>query len=233
VREIGLTNPEDAIGEKINFWGIDATIVGVVKDFQTVKLHEGMHPVLLTKYVEQFQKVSLKVDQAHAADAIVHLEKHWKETFPEHYFTSVFLDDQLSTFYKEEKKMSRLLVAFALVAVGIASIGLFGLITFVTFQRSKEVGIRKILGATVTSIATLLSKDFIVLVVIAGLLAWPIAYYAMDKWLQGFANHITLTEASWAFVVAAALSVLFALITTGLQSIKAGLANPIESLKNE
>jgi hypothetical protein len=85
----------------------------------------------------------------------------------------------------------------------------------------------------VTSIATLLSKDFIVLVVIAGLFAWPVAYYAMDKWLQGFANHISLTEASWTFIAAAVLSVMFALITTGLQSIKAGLANPIDSLKNE
>src|SRR5260221_11110154 len=233
VKEIGIRDPSKAIGEKINYWGNDATIVGVVKDFNTLTLHEGMHPVLLTRFSQLFQKASVKIDMNQSTQAIRHLEKHWKEAFPDYYFTYAFLDDQLSTFYKEERKMSRLLVAFASVAISIGCVGLLGLILFVSVQRTKEVGIRKILGATIANIVTLLSMEFIVLVGVAGLIAWPIAWYAMHHWLQGFANRISLVANSWIFIFAAVLSILFALLTVSFQSIKAALANPADSLRSE
>jgi putative ABC transport system permease protein len=233
VKSLGMQNPNDALGEHIRFYEIEATIVGVVKDFQTVTLHEGMHPVLLAKFEQAFQKISLKIEKGHEAEAIAHLEKHWKEAFPGYFFTYTFLDDQLSTFYKEEQKLSRLLIIFAAVAVGISCIGLFGLISFAAVQRSKEIGIRKILGATISNLATLLSKDFIILVVIAGCVALPIAYYSMDQWLNTFSNRIRLTDNVWVFAVGASLAILFALITTGIQSVKAALTNPVESLRNE
>jgi ABC-type antimicrobial peptide transport system permease subunit len=233
VKSLGMQDPNEALGERIRFYETDATIVGVVKDFQTVTLREGMHPVLLAKFEAAFQKVSLKIEKGHEAEAIAHLEKHWKEAFPGYFFTYAFLDDQLSTFYKEEKKLSRLLIIFATVAVGISCIGLFGLISFAAVQRAKEIGIRKILGATISTLATLLSKDFIVLVVIAGCVALPIAYYSMDQWLKTFSNHIQLTDNVWVFAVGAGLAVLFALVTTSIQSVKAALTNPVDSLRNE
>src|SRR5882762_2055616 len=233
VKEIGIEDPAKAIGEKVNYWGNDATIVGVVKDFNTLTLHEGMHPVLLTRFTHYFQKASLKIDMNQSTKAISHLEQHWNEAFPEYYFTYAFLDEQLATFYKEERKMSRLLVAFASVAIGIGCVGLFGLIMFVSAQRTKEVGIRKILGATIANIVMLLSKEFIALVGMAGLIAWPIAWYAMNHWLEGFANRISLVANFWVFIFAAFLTVVFALLTISFQSIKAALANPTDSLRSE
>jgi putative ABC transport system permease protein len=233
VKTIGLQDPEKAIGEEIEYWGRRATIVGVVKDFQTVKLHNGVHPVLIAKLEEDFQKVSVKIDMANASQAVTHFEKHWKEAFPEYYFTYAFLDQQLATFYKEEKKISRLLVAFASVAIAVGCIGLWGLIMFVSTQRTKEVGIRKILGASLANIAMLLSKDFVMIVLIAGIIACPIGYYFMNKWLQGFQNHIILTENVWIFALAAVLSLFFAATTVGIQSVKAGMANPADSLRDE
>ena len=232
-RELGMDKPEKAVGEVIEYWGKRVTIVGVVKDFQTVSLHEGVHPVLITCQEDYFQKVSVKIDMGQTQAAINHFEKEWKAAFPEYYFTYDFLDEQLATFYKEEKKISRLFVAFAFVAISIGCIGLLGLIMFVSAQRTKEVGIRKVLGASITNIATLLSKDFIILVLVAGLIASPIGYYFMDKWLQGFVNRISLADNAWVFVFSAMLALLFAAVTVGVQSLKAALANPTDSLRNE
>jgi putative ABC transport system permease protein len=190
IKEMGLQDPEKAIGETIEFWEKKATIVGVVRDFQTVTLHQGMHPVLMTRFDEYFQKISVKIDPRHSNEAIAHLEKHWKETFPQHYFTYTFLDQQLATFYKEDRKISRLLSAFATVAIAIGCVGLLGLIMFIAAQRTKEVGIRKILGATVANIVTLLSKDFIRIVAIAAVIAWPVAFYAMSQWLENISYKI-------------------------------------------
>jgi ABC-type antimicrobial peptide transport system permease subunit len=231
VKEIGFDKPEKALGEILQYSGKRATIVGVVRDFQTVTLHEGVHPVLITRQAGNFQKVSVQIDMNHTDKAIRHLEKHWKAAFPEFYFEYDFLDQQLATFYKEEKKISRLLVAFASVAIGIGCIGLLGLIMFVSAQRTKEVGIRKILGASLGNIAMLLSRDFIILVFIAGLIACPIGYYFMDKWLENFVNHIPLADNLGVFVASTVLALLLAAVTVGTQSIKAALANPTDSLR--
>lgn len=233
VKTIGIQKPEDAIGESIKYWNVNATIVGVVKDFQTVTLAEGMHPVILTWRPNFFQKMSVKIDMKESAAAVALLEKSWKETFPEYYFKATFLEDDLATFYQEERKISRLLISFAVVAIAIGCIGLFGLIMFTSMQRTKEIGIRKILGATITNITTLLSKDFIILVAVAGAVACPIAYFASKEWLAGFANSIGIVENSWVFPVAILLAVVFALITVGYQAIMAARRNPTESLRND
>lgn len=233
VKTIGLSDPGKAIGEKISYWGNDATIIGVVRDFQTVTLAEGMHPVIMINNPGMFQKISVKVDMARAASAIDHLKASWSETFPEYYFTYSFLKDDLNTFYREERKISRLLISFAIVAVGIGCIGLFGLIMFTSAQRTKEIGIRKILGATITNIVSLLSKDFVILVFIAGVIAWPIGYYAMDSWLSGFTNRINLVGNVWVFFVSTLVAVAFAMFTVGFQAARAAARNPTESLRME
>lgn len=232
VKTIGITDPDKAIGERIRYWGNEGTIVGVVKDFQTVTLRRGMHPVLLTSS-GYFAKGSAKIDMRHADEGIATLEQYWKETFPGNFFTYAFLDEQLETFYKEEKKLSKLLTAFAGVAVAIGCIGLFGLITFTTVQRQKEIGIRKVLGASVASLTGLLSKEFVVLVGLAVLLASPIAWYAMNDWLNTFANHIAIGEYSWIFIVAGGVAVLLAVVTVSFQAIRAAFGNPVDSLRAE
>lgn len=232
-RTIGISDMQKAIGERIRFWGdTESTIIGVVKDFQTVTLREGMHPVVLVNS-GYYAKGSIKVDIRRADQAVAVLSQYWKETFPGNYFTYAFLDEQLETFYSEEKKLSRLLTVFAGVAMAIGCIGLLGLITFSTVQRSKEIGIRKVLGATIGNLAALLSKEFVILVALAVLLATPVAWYAMDQWLSGFANHIRITEHSWIFIAAGGMAVLVALTTVSIQTIKAALANPVHSLRAE
>jgi ABC-type antimicrobial peptide transport system permease subunit len=232
-KTIGSTDPAKAIGEHIMYWGKDATIVGVVEDFQTVSLHEGLHPVIMAYNPSMFQKMSLKIDLTQASSAIGHLEKSWKAAFPEYYFTYSFLDKDLQTFYSEERKISRLLITFASVAISIGCIGLFGLILFTSVQRTKEIGIRKILGATISGIVNLLSKEFIVLVLIAGVIAWPIAWFAMNSWLDGFEHKINLFANGWIFIVSTCVAAAFAMITTGIQAIKAAMRNPTEALRSE
>jgi ABC-type antimicrobial peptide transport system permease subunit len=230
---IGIQDPNEALGEKINYWGTDAVIIGVMRDFQTVSLAEGMHPVLLANHPAMFKKVSIKIDLAHASSAIEKLEHHWKESFNDYYFTYSFLDNDIATFYKEERRISKLLIAFAIVAMLIGCIGLFGLIMFTSIQRTKEIGIRKILGATVANISALLSREFIALVAIAGIIGSPIAYYFMTGWLSGFKNQISLIENSWVFVAAIVVALSFAFVTVSIQALQAARRNPTESLRSD
>ncbi|MBX2915413.1 MAG: ABC transporter permease [Cyclobacteriaceae bacterium] len=232
VKEIGIMDPEQAIGEKVSYWNTDAIIIGVVKDFQTVTLQEGIHPVILTS-TGYYAKGSVKIDMTRVTEALSIIEKHWKETFTGNYFTWAFLDDQLATFYHEEKKIASLLITFASIAICIGCIGLFGLIAFVATQRAKEVSIRKILGATVAHLTAILSGNFIKLVLIAGMIAWPIAYYIMESWLQGIANRIELLDNAWVFVLSLLVTVALAIITLSTQTIKAALENPVKNLRSE
>ena len=157
----------------------------------------------------------------------------WKTAFPEYYFKYSFLDKDLQTFYSEERKISRLLITFASVAISIGCIGLFGLILFTSVQRTKEIGIRKILGATISGIVRLLSREFIILVLMAGVIAWPIAYFAMNSWLDGFEHKINLIANGWIFILSTCVAAAFAMITTGIQAIKAAMRNPTEALRSE
>ena len=230
----GIQNPEMAIGQKIRMWGQEPIIIGVVKDFQTVTLHDGMHPVLLTPSSGPYlMKASLKIDNEFSKQAISHLEKHWKETFPNYYFTYAFLDDSLSTFYQEDRKVARLLGIFSFIAISIGCLGLFGLIMFSAIQRTKEVGIRKILGATIPNIITLLSKDFVILILIASACAWPVSWYLMSKWLEEFVNSIRISDHLWIFGVAGLISLIPALITVGYQALRSAMVNPTDSLRTE
>ncbi len=232
LKEIGIDIPERGIGEKIEFYGHPATIVGVVKDFQTVTLHNGMHAVLMIDGTYR-AKGSVKVEMANVSKTIDAIGRFWKEAFPGNYFTYAFLDDDLATFYKEEEKISRLLIAFAIVTIGIASMGLFGLITLVTVQREREISIRKILGASISQLATILSRDYVILVAVGGLLAWPVAYYAMQSWLEEFSNRINLSGNWWVFLISTSIALLLAIITVGIQAIKSALGNPADALRRE
>ncbi|MEO0331466.1 MAG: FtsX-like permease family protein, partial [Bacteroidota bacterium] len=231
LKAIGITDPEQALQETITIGGEEVTIKGVVQDFHTLSLHQEIYPLILVNMENRFQLASLKIDLAQASEAIGIIEKQWQEVFPDYYFTYRFLEDDVATWYEEERKTSRLLSLFASIAIFIGCLGLYGLISFVTAQRVKEIGIRKVLGATVQHIVYLFTKDFILLVIIAFGVAAPIGYYFMQQWLADFTFKIDLSW--WMFAVAALAGLLIAGITVSFQSIRAALANPVDSLRNE
>jgi ABC-type lipoprotein release transport system permease subunit len=231
LKEIGMTDPQEAIQEVVTIGGQAVTIKGVVQDFHTLSLHQKINPLMLVYMEDKFQLASIRLRMAEAQQAIAIVEQQWKEAFPQYYFSYQFLDDDLASWYEKERSTSRLLSLFAGIAIFISCLGLYGLISFITTQKTKEVGIRKVLGATVLHIVYLFTKDFVGLVAIAFVIATPLGYYFMQQWLADFTYKIDLSW--WIFAVAALSGIVIAVITISFQSIKAALANPVDSLRNE
>ncbi len=231
LKENGIQDPQDVLGTTINFWGMEAPIVGVVKNFHSLALQEEIPSVILARFPNLFQKASFKINMQQAQEAIAQIEQQWKSAFPDYYFTYQFLDDDLATFYEQEQKTAQLLSLFAGLAIFIGCLGLYGLISFMTVQKTKEVGIRKVLGATVLHIVYLFTKDFMALIALAFVIAAPVGYYMMRQWLADFTYKIDINW--WMFALAALAGVFIAGLTIGFKSINAALANPVDSLKNE
>ncbi|MBC7892156.1 MAG: ABC transporter permease [Sphingobacteriaceae bacterium] len=231
MRDLGFREPHRVLGQSIKYWGEKRTIVGVVKDYHSQDLKSKLIPHVFAYSAWNFQSVSVRVDPRRIQPALQAIEQAWKAQFPNHYFKYQFLDDTLRTFYENERKLANFLTLFALVGIFIGCLGLFGLVSFVVTQRTKEIGVRKVLGATVASIVSLLSKDFLKLVFVAFVIAAPIAWYAMRQFLQEYEYKITIEW--WVFAVAGGLAVGIALLTVSFQSIKAALTNPVKSLRSE
>ncbi|MGH7452479.1 MAG: ABC transporter permease, partial [bacterium] len=206
-------------------------IVGVVKDFHFESLHYEMRPIIFMIKPYWHFYISVKLHPENLATTLAELEQSWQRFFPEAPFEYFFLDDTFDRLYRTEESWGRAIGFFALLSIFIACLGLLGLAAFTAEQRTKEIGIRKVLGASVTGIAGLLSKDFVKLVLAANLIAWPLAYFAMNKWLQDFAYRIDMGW--WVFALAGGIALLIALLTVSTQAIKAALANPVESLRYE
>lgn len=226
--------PTEAIGKK--FWagmnGGNMEIVGVMADFSAGSLHEAMKPLFITPIPKEFGQVSVKIEAGSDVPlTIAAIEKAWKTTYPEGVFAVKFLDAEIDAFYKAEIRLYTLFRIFAGLAMLISCLGLWGLASFAAQQRTKEIGIRKVLGASVAGIAALLSKDFLKLVMVAFVIASPIAYYLMHRWLQDFAYRITIGW--WVFALIGFVAVLIALATVSFQAIKAAVANPVKSLRTE
>ncbi|HXL54953.1 MAG TPA: ABC transporter permease [Chitinophagaceae bacterium] len=205
-------------------------IIGVVKDFNFNSLRETVTPLALF-LGNQNSKIALKVSTTNIKSLIVQIENKWKAMLPGQPFSYSFMDEQFNNMYRTEQRISEISITFAILAILIACLGLFGLVTYAAEQRIKEIGIRKVLGASVTNLVGMLSKDFLKLVTISALIAFPVAYWAMNKWLQDFAYRVTISW--WMFVAAGAAALLIALITVSFQSIKAAIANPVKSLRTE
>jgi putative ABC transport system permease protein len=234
LKDNGILHAEEALGRVVDFAGLRTpTIVGVVKDFHSLSLQQEIPPLIMirARFPPMFQTASFKITMDQASEAIAYIEQQWKEAFPEYYFSYQFLDDDLATLYEKERRTSRLLSLFAGLAIFIGCLGLYGLISFITAQKIKEVGIRKVLGASVEHIVFLFTKDFAALVGIAFVMAAPLGYYFMQQWLADFTYKIDLSW--WMFAVAALAGFIIASITVSFQSIKAALANPVDSLRNE
>ena len=233
MRELGIQKPEEAIGTTISFWSVqEAPIVGVVKDFNSTSLHQEIHPVMLWQGFDfMLQKGSFQIDMNQAQAAIGAIEKAFTTTFPETYFTYEFLDDELATFYEQEQQTSRLLSLFSVIAIFIGCLGLYGLVSFMATQKTKEIGIRKVLGASIQHIIGLFTKEFTLLLGIAFLIAAPLVWYFMQEWLEEFTYRIDLEW--WIFALAGLAGIVIAGITISFQSIRAATANPVHALRAE
>ncbi|HUQ96559.1 MAG TPA: ABC transporter permease [Chitinophagaceae bacterium] len=233
VKKLGLRKPQDIIGKELNFWDGSrvATVVGVIKDFHANSLRDPIVPVVMGCWKDVYQTMGIKIIPERATETLATIEKLWNQAFPENVYEYQFLDDRIANFYQQENQLSRLYKMFAGIAIFISCLGLYGLVSFMAVQRNKEVGIRKVLGASVSSIVYLFSKEFTILIAIAFLIAAPVAYYFMHNWLANFTYRINL---DWTiFLLGILVSVLIAWITVGYKAIKAAMANPVNSLRTE
>jgi putative ABC transport system permease protein len=236
VKKLGY-KPENAIGKKVNydFGGKHAflQIVGVVKNFNFESLHNPIVPFGFTSglFSNKYNYVIARVATKDYSALMGKIEKSWSAVNPSLPFLYSFLDQDFTRNYQKEQLTARIVTFFTFIAILIACMGLFGLAAFASEQRTKEIGIRKVLGASVANVTLLLSKDFIKPIVVAILIASPVSWYVMHRWLQDFAyrTHIAL----WMFVAAGLLAVLIAVVTVSFQAVKAAIANPVKSLRTE
>jgi ABC-type antimicrobial peptide transport system permease subunit len=230
-RRMGWT-PESALGKKINFWGADGKVIGVLKDFHFRSLHVAIEPFILRFRPKDFYFTLLvRTHPNQVQRTLADISGIYKKLDPDHPVTYGFVDQDLAAQYMAEQRTGRIILSFSVLTILVSCLGLFGLATFTAEQRTKEIGIRKVLGASVASLVGLLSGDFMRLVVIAFVIAVPIAWYAMHQWLQNFSFRIGIGW--WYFAAAGVLAVCIALIPVGFQAIKAALADPATSLRSE
>ena len=226
---LGFDTKQNIVGQKIS-WGENYEIAGVVKDYHHLSLREAIKPTIYLGSVS-FSFFTVQTDRQHIQSKINTIKSLYISTFPGNPFEYFFADDKYDQQYEAEQKLGSVFIVAAFIAILIACMGLYGLATFSAKQRTKEIGIRKVLGAGITSITTLLSKDFMKLVMLSIIIASPIAWWAMNKWLQDFAYRINISW--WIFLVAGVVAMLIALLTVSFQAIKAAIANPVKSLRTE
>lgn len=228
-REYGFGSPEEGIDKDFSYGGVRGKLIGVVKDFHFESLHQDIIPIVF--HEGELNTISVKLAGNNVQDGIQHMEKVWKEFLPNRPFEYSFLDERYKQLYESEQKQSQLFTIFSGLTIFIACLGLFGLATFNTLQRVKEIGIRKVLGASVPTILSLLSREIVSLIIISNLIAWPVAWFLMNKWLDSFAYHIEMSVLI--YVVSGIVAVIIALLTVSSQTIRAAMTNPSETLRYE
>lgn len=231
VRLFGYSSPQEALGRKFSQWGREGQIIGVVKDFHFRSLKTAIKPLSIRIEPDGCDLISANVRMSDLKSTIAQVEAKWKSVIPYRPFSYYFADEFFDRQYRGEERFGKLFFNFAVLAIFISCLGLLGLASYSTLQRTKEIGIRKVLGASVTGIVNLLSKEFLQLVVIAFLIATPVSWYFMAKWLKDFDYRIDVQW--WIFVLAGLMSFLIALLTISFQAIKAALTNPVKSLRSE
>lgn len=233
VQALGLNSGEDAIGKDFGYGNRTGKLIGVFNDFHFESMHQKIVPLvlLIPTSANAYGNISIKIAGANIPAALSHIEKTWRKYLPETPYQYNFLDENFERLYQSEERQKSIFTVFAFIAIFIACLGLFGLSAFAISQRIKEIGIRKVLGASVNTIVALLSKDFLKLILIAAVIAFPIAWFAMDTWLQDFAYRINIPW--WIFVVAGVIAGIIAFVTISFQAIRAAIANPVKSLRSE
>ncbi|HNP21822.1 MAG TPA: ABC transporter permease [Panacibacter sp.] len=233
VKSLGLKRPEDILNKEVSIMDglIKCPVVGVVKDFNNRSLRNELAPLLMATNSTMYRQASIKLSTANIATTMQSVKKLWEQTFPNNVYEYNFLDDKIASFYKQETQLSALYKIFAAIAIFLSCLGLYGLASFMAVQRVKEVGIRKVLGASSGNIVYLFSKEFMLLIAIAFIIATPVAWYYMQQWLQDYAYRISMSW--WLFATGGLVSIIIALATISYQAIKAAVANPIKSLRTE
>ena len=232
VKQLGIRHPQDVLNKELNLWGsMKGPIVGIMKDFNAASLKDGIIPVMLTKLKPAWSNAGIKLSGADIPGTLSAIEKIWNEVFPSYVFEYHFLDLRIADFYKEERQLSQLYQFFAAIAIFLSCLGLYGLASFMAVQRIKEIGIRKVLGASTQGIVMLFSQEFVVLIGIAYIIAAPLTGWYMHSWLQNFTYRASLSW--WIFVVGGLSSLVVALTTVAVRAVRAARANPVEALKTE
>ncbi|HTI60100.1 ABC transporter permease [Mucilaginibacter sp.] len=233
VKSLGLTKPEDIIGKEISIWNdqIKCPVVGVLKDFNDRSFRNSVAPLIITQDKAMYNQLAIKLATTHISSTMQSVKKIFDQTYPDYVFEYKFLDEKIASFYKQETQLASLYKIFAAIAIFLSCLGLYGLASFIAVQRIKEVGIRKVLGASAANIVYLFSKEFIILIAIAFAIATPIAWYYMHQWLQDYVYRINISW--WLFAAGGLAAIIIALTTISFQAVKAALANPVKSLRNE
>lgn len=233
LRKLGINNPAEVLGKEFRFGGRPRwkAVVGVVEDFHSHSVHNELEPITLTTRKEFYGVAGAKIRPENMEATTASIQKLFDETFPEQVFDGQFFDEAIAEFYRDESRFSLTCKGFALLAIFISCLGLFGLASLIAVQKTKEIGIRKVLGASVGSVVGLLSRDFLLLVLIAFVVAAPLAWWAMNQWLQDFVYRVSI---GWyLFAITGVLALLVAMAAISFQAVRAALANPVESLKSE
>jgi putative ABC transport system permease protein len=231
-RKLGLKDPQQAVGKNLRIGGRPwLPVVGVVKDFKTNSLKEDVKPLTIASQRDFYYTLSVKLSTSDLSLTTAQIKKLWEKTYPEYAYTSHFTDETIERFYRQETQLALLYKIFAAIAIFISCLGLYGLVSFMAAQKTKEVGIRKVLGANVGNIVVMFSKEFTLLISIAFIIAVPVAWYFMNEWLQNFVYRINIGIGVFALAIIASL--IIAWITVGYRALKAALANPVKSLRTE
>lgn len=231
VRVLGWGSNDAAIGKRLFYGYRYGHVVGVTKDFNFESLHKKIVPVIFVLNPQGIRTVSVRIRPENTRETLSFLESKWREFRPDYPFTYSFLDGEWEELYRSEEKLGQIFGLFSILAVVIACLGLFGLTAFAAEQRTKEIGIRKVMGASVSNLVSMLSLDFLKLVLAAMIIAWAVSWFVMNRWLENFAYSIELSP--WTFVLAGMLAMLIAVLTVSYQSIRAAIANPVKSLRYE
>jgi hypothetical protein len=231
-KAIELMGIENPVGKSFKMWDRDAgRIIGIVKNVHNTSLHREIRPAFYVQFPYFYNYLIINVKNENINSTLGFIQDTIKKINPNYPFEFHFLDENIDRFYQTERQINRIITSFTILAIFISCLGLFGLSLFMAEQRTKEIGIRKTLGATVSHIVRLMSKDFLLLVAGANLIAWPASYFIMNKWLQNFTYRIDI--GLWIFALAAGLALFIAFLTIAFQTIKAATANPVDSLRYE
>ncbi len=232
VRQMGLSDPQEAVGKRITVNGRKGDIIGVTSDFHEFSLHTEIQPTVFFNFWPQnFREAQILLDMNNVRGALSHIRELWTEFYPEYIFQYEFLDEYIKSLYETESKIMIMIQSASVLSILIACLGLLGLVSFMVLQRSKEIGIRKVLGATIASVYFMISKDFFKWVVIANIVAWPLAYYLAHEWLKEFAYRIPLGVGY--FMIGGSISLGIAALVMSYQVMRAATANPVEALRYE
>ena len=231
VRKLNLKSPEGLLGKKIKIASMNAPVVGVVRDFHDQSFHSSINAVAMSSYKENYETYAVKIDLANVKTTLTEIEKTWSDMHPDQIYEHQFLDEHIAAFYETEDLMLNLIQVFSLIAIFIGCLGLYGLVSFMAAQKTKEIGIRKVLGGTVAHILWIFGRELFILLLVAFLIAAPVAWWVMNNWLQDFEFRIPVSP--WIFILSILISIIVAAGTVGYRSIRAATVNPIKSLRVE